>query len=231
MKNLVLIISLTLLLSACSTTPQPGPDKRAAGMVVGAAVGAGAGAVTGAEVASITGPGALVGAGLGAIAGGIRGLAQDAIEEDLIAISSKLSHETDLARVHDIILSHYERRLELHPSRDIYPADLFFDADKVELMPESVLLAKQIAKLNLYRFPWSRFVIASYVQSADVNSEYAKHLASNRAEALNNIFVESGMNPRRIVSRAIIVPAPILLDPFDRSDRYSQAIEFIPLDK
>ena len=229
--KLLPLLPVLFALGCASNEPKLGPDKQGRGMVMGALVGAGTGAVTGAQVSSATGPGAAVGAGLGAIAGGIRGLSQDAIEEDLMQLNSQARDEAERARAHSIILEHYKKRLELHPARDIYPADIFFDGDLFEIKPDANFLVEEIIRLNLYRYPWSRFVITSYVRSADPESEYAKDLAKRRADSLGNVFVKAGMNPRRIEARAVVMPAPILIDPYDDKDRYSEAIEFIPIDR
>jgi outer membrane protein OmpA-like peptidoglycan-associated protein len=224
-------ILLALTIMGCSSAPAPGPDKQGQGMVMGALVGAGTGAVTGAQVTSATGPGAAVGAGFGAIAGGIRGLAQDQIEADLMQLAQESQNEIDIARAHQVILDHYKTRVELYPSRDIYPADLFFEGDSHDVRAESEFLVQEIARLNLYRFPWSRLVITSYVKSNDLESTYANELARRRADSISNLFVQVGMNPRRIEGRAVVIPAPLVIDPFDSKDRYSQAIEFTPIDR
>ena len=65
-------------LTGCSN-PQPGPDKSAAGAILGAAWGAGAGAVIGNQV-SIPDKGVAVGAGFGATAGLLHGMGYDLSE-------------------------------------------------------------------------------------------------------------------------------------------------------
>ena len=226
-----LIISLTL--SACLSTPkvpEPGPDKQGMGLVSGAAMGAGAGAVTGAEVAAATGPGAWIGAGLGAIYGSISGLGVDLLEEDQIQREEETKLTREMAWVQEILNEHYARRLDLHPSRDIFPADLFFDGDGVELRPEGRLLAQELAAMSKHRMPWSRLVIASYVMSNDKESTYSQYITERRAKELADVFVAQGIEPRRLSTQAVTVAEPVVLDPDDSPDRYKQAIELIPLD-
>jgi len=39
------------------------------------------------------------------------------------------------------------------------------------------------------------------------------------------------VEPRRLETRAVVVDAPVLIDPNDNPTRYNQAIEIIPVDK
>ncbi len=226
----ILLTNLAVLL-ACSHPPMPGPDRQGEGLLVGTVTGAGAGAVTGFQVSAGSGPGALVGAGFGAVAGSIHGFVQDLQEESQLELAHQTGIERNRAFAHEVLAEHFRRRLELHPTRDIFPSDLFFSSDQIKLSEEGEVLVKELAALNRCRYPWSRLVVATYIQSRDPKSEYAVYLATERSKALGDYFVKSGIEPRRIESRAVIVPAPLLLDPHDSSDRYSQAIELIPMDR
>lgn len=228
--SLSLAAAVVALLCACSQ-PVPGPDKQGVGTVMGAATGAAAGAVTGFHVAAASGPGAMIGAGLGAVAGGVSGIVEDQQEEDLLALSARARKERSLARVHEILQEHYKRRVELHPTRDLYPADLFFDGDDTTLRPGADELLREIARLNRNRVPWSRLVVASYSRAANDDSTFAKYLAEHRAKAVGNSLVRAGLEPRRVQTRGVVVDAPVLLDPDDAPERYNQAIEIIPLDR
>lgn len=229
------LLALVVILSGCAVGHRDGyvegPDKQGAGMVDGALSGAGAGAVTGAQLGSPTGIGALVGAGFGAVAGSVHGALMDVSEEEQAELSRRTAEQLELARAHEILSEHYQRRLELHPSRDIFPADLFFRGDEVELRPGATHLVREIARLNKDRLPWSRLVIASYAKAVDKESPYAQHLAQKRARALTNEFVRAGIEPRRVTPRAVIMKEPVLIDPHDDPQRYNQAIELIPVDR
>jgi outer membrane protein OmpA-like peptidoglycan-associated protein len=211
--------------------PQVGPDKQFVGTVEGAATGAGAGAVTGFQLSAGAGPGAAVGAGLGAVVGGIQGIIQDMQEEDMLRIAAETRQEREKAYVHEVLADHYKRRLELHPSRDIYPADLFFNGDEGKVKRSAVPLLKEIARLNKRRLPWSRLVIAAYAKSADSESEYGQTLCQLRARAIGDYLVANGIEPRRVQTRAVLLTEPLLIDPADSPTRYNQAIEIIPLDR
>ena len=225
------LLSVIISLSACSTKPYPGPDKQGAGEISGAATGAGAGAVTGFQLGVGAGPGAFVGAGLGAVAGGIQGFANDQQEENLLSLSAQTHRERETAMVHEVLNDHYRRRMELHPTRDIFPADLFFDGDNVRLRPEARALVKALAHMNKERLPWSRLAVTSYVRASDNKSFFAKHLAEKRAREICDYMIRGGLEPRRLVPRAVIIEAPVLIDPDDAPGRYNQAVELIPLDR
>lgn len=221
---------LSFSLVACSPM-QPGPDRQFEGTATGAVAGAGAGAVTGFQVSAATGPGAAIGAGFGAVAGAVQGALRDGEEDDLMRMSAEARGERTRAQVHQILQDHYQRRIELHPSRDIYPADLFFVGDQVRLCQSGVDLVKELARLNQDRMPSSRLVVAVYTKSNSMDSDYARYLAEERSRTLADEFGKNGINPRRIETRPMIVDAPVLIDPLDDPHRYNQAVELILSDK
>ncbi|MCB0336577.1 MAG: hypothetical protein KDD62_09730, partial [Bdellovibrionales bacterium] len=150
--------------------------------------------------------------------------------EHLLAMMQDTAGERARAHAHELLADHYKRRMELHPTRDIFPAEVFFFADEVKLRPDAEKLVEELAKLNITRFPWSRFAVISYVRSKDAQSAYAKRLALERARNLSESFVRAGLDPRRIEARGVVVDSPLVYDPHDNKDRYSQAVELTPLD-
>ena len=192
--------------------------------------GAGTGAVVGAQVASAAGPGVAIGAGFGAAAGAIQGIIEDKNEENLLVLSAQTQRERSRAYVHELLAEHYKRRMELHPSRDLYPADIFFDSDKIHLNSVGSSLVQEIAALSKHRLPSSRLVVACYVRANDAKGDYAERLAEERAKSVVNGMVRAGIEPRRLTARGVVVDAPVLLDPLDKPERYNQAIEIIAMD-
>ena len=134
------LIFLSFCLCACS--PKPGPDKQFVGTLQGGVTGAVGGAVTGFQVGSGTGPGAFVGAGVGAVTGGFRGLMQDRLEDELLQLQIDAASARGDAYAQRILQEQWRRRKELHPGRDIFPADIFFKADSVNLSPEGKAVLK-----------------------------------------------------------------------------------------
>lgn len=230
--NLVLVLGLAgASFSGCADDPFYGPDKQFSGSLVGAATGAGAGAVTGFQLGAATGPAALVGAGFGAVAGGVHGAVKDRSEEDYLVLAARTSRERSRSYAQEILAEHFERRMKLHPTRDIFPADLFFAADETRLRPGGVQLVRELAVMNKNRLPWSRLAIVAYVKGEEGPSGFAADLASKRIEEIGDYLVRSGIDPRRIEAKPVIVKEPVLVDPLDDPSRYAQAIEFVPLDR
>lgn len=221
----------TFFIMGCASGLTPGPDKQGLGVLQGAVTGAGAGAITGAQVSAATGPGAAVGAGLGAVAGGIRGMLQDDLEDQALRQQEAAAKAAAIAKAQEMLSEHYRRRVELHPSRDIFPADWFFYGDSVRLRPQARALVTQLTHLNKERLPHSRLAIAVYSKSREEDSPYAKYLTERRSKELVNYFVRAGIDSRRIEARPVVVSEPVLVDPLDKPGRYNQAIEIIPLDR
>jgi len=231
MKGILALSFVFILLSGCGRPLQPGPDKQGEGLVRGAVSGAGSGAITGFHLSSATGPGALIGAGFGAVAGSIQGAMHDQAEEQLALTREEIRREREIAYAHQVLVDHHHRRTLLHPTRDIFPADIFFAGDEVKLRGGALPVLREVGGLNKARMPWSRLVVASYVRSNDPDSEYALELAARRAEAISDQFVRYGIAPRRLEPRAVILDEPLVVDPADDPFRYNQAIEFIMLDR
>ena len=232
MIRILTLFTAILFLSSCSlfsTEAVPGPDKQATGTILGALTGAGAGAVTGTQLASAIGPGAWIGGGFGAVYGLLQGLGLDIIEEDELVKEAEIAKLRERAWAQGVLSEHYQRRIAMHPDRDIFPADLFLSEDKSSLKPEAHALVTEIAGLQKNRKPWSRILVAVYNKSPE-NSEYSNFLSNKRARSLAQQMIRSGLEPRRILCKGVAIDAPVLIDPEDRHDRYSQAVEIIALD-
>ncbi len=228
--SLVLGLSICLAALGCAG-PRRGPDKQVESGVSGMLMGAGAGAVTGAQIGAGAGPGVAVGAGFGAALGTIQGFFKDMQEESMLDLAVRTKEAREVAYAQEVLVEHFKRRAELHPTRDIFPADVFFESDNVKVKPEAYAVVKEIVRLNKNRMPWSRLIVTSYIKSADEDSAYAKYLAEHRAENLSNLLIKYGIQPRRLTARPIVMKEAILLDPADRRDRYSQAIELTAADR
>ena len=229
----IFLLMLTMSVNSClpvNQDPVPGPDKQSAGTWYGAAIGAGSGAVIGAQLIAATGPGAFVGAGFGAVFGMFHGLGVDMLEEDQLRRLDEEQKTRELAWAQHVLAEQYQRRLELHPHRDIFPADLFFEGDSVMLRPGADVLVRELGKMTHQRMPWSRIMVASYATARDQGSEYAKFITQRRAQQIAIHFAKAGVEPRRILVRGQTIPEPILLDPNDSPDRYRQVVEIMPID-
>jgi outer membrane protein OmpA-like peptidoglycan-associated protein len=216
----------------CSRQPVEGPDKAFGSSAFGALEGAGAGAIMGFQMGVATGPGAAIGAGFGAAAGMIHGVVKDQHEEVEIDNARKLRDATHRTAAQEALSDHYNRRMALHPARDIYPADLFFSGDSAKMCPKGVGIVREIARLNRYRLPYSRLVVAAYAKSVGApDTSYVQHLTDRRSREFVNQLIQAGLEPRRLETRSVIMEGPLVLDPKDDPTRYNQAIEIIPIDR
>lgn len=230
MKKLAFILCICCSCSFFEPKPLPGPDKQFRGTVLGGGIGAGIGAVTEFQLYGSTTSGAWIGAGFGAVYGLLAGLGVDLLEENQITRQMEEQKLRETAWVREVLAEHYERRLELHPSRDIYPADWFFHADEVRLRPGADLIVREIAQMAKVRKPWSRILVASYSTAINPESSYSEYLNRTRSQNIATELVKSGVEPRRIITKGLTLSEPILIDPLDAPNRYRQAIELIMVD-
>jgi len=189
-KILSVIASVTIL--GCSN-PQPGPDKTAAGTILGAGWGAGAGAVIGNQV-SYAGEGAAIGAGFGAVAGALSGGAYD------LAEGTQLDQERQLAslKVQNITNQRELERLQARHD-DSAGTDLaggvyqvFFDDDatnlragaisNLEVITESIKASPRAYKIN----------VVGHTDDAG-SPEYNERLAEARARAVSAYIAARGI--------------------------------------
>jgi outer membrane protein OmpA-like peptidoglycan-associated protein len=228
-----LIYAALLCAAGCtpfSSEPIPGPDKQASGTMLGTALGATSGAVIGKQFAEMA-EGAWIGAAFGAVHGLLSGLGIDLLEEEELRLLEETDELRKKAWAEYMLSQHYARRLELHPNRDIFPADWFFVGDSAKLTAPAEVLVREIGVLTGKRAPSSRIVVSAYVTSKDKESVYAKYLSEKRAEAIANGMVRAGVEPRRLLAQGAILSEPVLVDPRDRPNRYLQAIEITAIDQ
>ncbi|MBL7661702.1 OmpA family protein [bacterium] len=232
MKFSILVCIFLVCCVGCNPRPVPGPDKQGAGTLYGAMVGAGSGAVIGAQVGATTTSSVLVGGSFGAALGAMHGAAQDLNEDEQLRFDAEASQTKEVLYAQQVLSQQLERRMRLHPNRDIYPADVFFDAGDVKLKCGADSLVKEITSLSRGRFPWSRLVVASYVTSANPKSDYAKYLAKKRGEAIATQIIRSGIDPKRVAVQPITMKDPLVFDPEDNDPmRYYEAVEIVLPDR
>jgi outer membrane protein OmpA-like peptidoglycan-associated protein len=228
----VALITAIGVTAACSRQPVHGPDKAFSSTAVGALEGAGAGAVMGFQMSAATGPGAAIGAGFGAAAGMIHGVVKDGFEDTQIETAAKLRDAVRRTEAQEALADHYRRRMALHPARDIYPADLFFSGDSAKMCSRGISMIHEVARLNEYRLPYSRLVVAAYAKSTgSADTTYVQHLTDRRSREVVNQLIQAGIEPRRLETRSVIIEGPLVIDPQDDPTRYNQAIEIIPIDR
>ena len=231
LKNVLFaIVVLNLIACADYSKPIPGRDKQGAGLISGAIMGAGSGMLTTGHLLASSGPGAFIGMGFGALWGSVYGLGLDVLEEEDFLILDQIA-ETDLEVAAQYeILEHFELKNDLHPGRDIFPADVFFKNGDTKISNTGDAVAQLFSTILSKRSPSSRIEIIVYQVSKDKASSYASYLGKKRSLEIGNSLVRAGIEPRRIVFKSITIDQPLVLDPFDAPERYYQAVEFALMD-
>jgi outer membrane protein OmpA-like peptidoglycan-associated protein len=165
------------------------------------------------------------------LAGGVRGAVQDAQEEEELRLARVVKQAERRSMAQHVIAEFYNKRLQWHPGRDLYPADVFFEEDKIVLSDNGKAVVDEFGIMNKERFPWSRFGVVVYVKSNQKDSSYAKYIADHRALGIANRLIRAGLEPRRVEAHGVAVSQEVFRDPDEIGQRYAQAVEFIPLDK
>lgn len=235
----LLSVSALLLVTSCTSSMKPvdGPDKQGSGFLTGGLLGGASGLITGAQLGAPTGTGAVIGAAFGAVWGSLSGFGIDLIEEEELRLLAEVDALQEEVWVQNSLIAHLERKKELFPGRDIFPADEFFHADGSNLTTSGDLLARALARRYSSRSSSARVLITSYQISKESKGEaangatsYSGYIGKRRTQSLANAFVQAGMEPRRFVLRSVALGAPLVDDPYDYEGRYSQAVEFSLLD-
>jgi outer membrane protein OmpA-like peptidoglycan-associated protein len=202
------VLSLSLL--ACSN-PQPGPDKTAAGLLLGAGWGAGAGAVVGNQL-GYSGEGVAVGAGFGAVQGAVAGVGYDMSE------SSQLRQEKTLASLRFQTLANERRLSEIQGKLDeeiiaasrngagIY--QVFFDSDHTNLRSGAIANLESIAD-TLQRNPSAARISVEGHTDDTGNPEYNERLAESRARTVASYLMARGISADQITVRSYGAKRPI----------------------
>lgn len=185
------LITSAHTISGCS--PQAGPDKSVAGMILGAGWGAGAGAVVGNQVAT-PGEGIAVGAGFGAAAGLLHGIGYDIQEGSHLDMHRKLASLQVQAVANHRYLEKLQGNLDMPMGRDpvggVY--QVFFDEDQTNLRSGAVANLETIAEA----IKASSFVRTVYVagHTDDTgNKLYNQTLSEARAKTVSAYLASRGI--------------------------------------
>jgi outer membrane protein OmpA-like peptidoglycan-associated protein len=199
-RSLLGVVSAALLLSSlvgCSN-PQPGPDKTAAGMVLGAGWGAGSGVIIGHQL-DVPGEGAAIGAGFGAVHGAITGAGYDLAEGAILKEKRELASlkVQNLANTRE--LAQIQAKLDEAAVGDLGGGvfQVFFDLDATSLKAGSVANLQSVAD-SLKRSPAAYKI--SVVGHADDsgNPEYNERLAESRARGVSALLGSNGISMDQI---------------------------------
>lgn len=186
-----LFVATAHFANGCS--PQSGPDKSAAGMILGAGWGSGVGAVIGNQVAT-SGEGVAVGAGFGAAAGLLHGIGFD-LEE-----GTQLRHQRELAslRVQAVGNQRYLERLQGNLDRSMGPDpvggvyQVYFDEDQTNLRSGTMANLEALAE-SIKASSFMREVHVSGHTDDTGNTKYNETLSEARAKTVATYLASRGI--------------------------------------
>jgi outer membrane protein OmpA-like peptidoglycan-associated protein len=199
---------VTAAVSACSV-PEPGPDKTAAGTLLGAAWGAGAGAVIGNQVNS-TGAGVAVGAGFGAVGGMIAGASQDAAENAMIDQDQKLAALKVQTFANQMELERIQAKLDTPqgPLKVNTVYQVFFDDDATSMRTGAIENLEAIAE-SIKSNPYVGTISVVGHTDDTGNTEYNDKLALARATSVAGYLAARGIPLDRIKTTGVGASKPI----------------------
>lgn len=197
-----------LLVSGCSN-PQPGPDKTAAGSVLGAAWGAGAGAIVGNQINN-TGAGIAVGAGLGLVEGLISGATSDVhegaqlkLERDLQALKSQ---NNATARELNMVQGQLDRALAGSGAESVH--QVYFDPDSTSLRQGSVDTIHKVAD-GFRSDPRVRKIRVVGNSDDGGTADYQQKVAEARAKEVAAALGARGISSDQIVIESVGASKPM----------------------
>jgi outer membrane protein OmpA-like peptidoglycan-associated protein len=192
--KIALAIAILFVLLACSSKPEPGPDKTIAGGLLGAGWGAGAGAIVGNQVAT-SGEGAAVGAGVGFINGLLSGAGYDHVENELIEQDKQLAALKISNQATAQELDKLQEKFDLAASTDVATVmyQTFFDPDATSLRSGAVANLEALAD-SIKRSP--RVPKVKVVGHADDagSPEYNSRLSESRARTVAAYLTSKGIS-------------------------------------
>jgi outer membrane protein OmpA-like peptidoglycan-associated protein len=196
-RSTVSISLLAFFMLGCSN-PQPGPDKTAAGMVLGAGWGAGSGVIIGHQL-DVPGEGAAIGAGFGAVHGAITGAGYDMAEGAILKEKRELASlkVQNLANTRE--LAQIQAKLDDAAVGDVGGGvyQVFFDLDATSLKAGSVANVQTIAD-SLKRSPAAYKINVVGHADDSGNPEYNERLAESRARTVSTLLGSHGVSMDQI---------------------------------
>jgi outer membrane protein OmpA-like peptidoglycan-associated protein len=189
--------------------PVSGPDKSAAGLVLGAGWGAGAGAVVGNQVAT-SGEGIPVGAGFGAIAGLLHGVGYDLEEGHQLQLQRQLASLNVQAVANQRYLEQLQRNFDNtrrpDPVGGVY--QVFFDEDQTNIRPGAISNLEAIAESIKASGAMREVHVAGHTDDTG-NTKYNETLADARAKTVGTYLASMGIPVVQIEMKGYGATKPI----------------------
>lgn len=202
-NNFLLFSTFILMgfsISACAPGAQPGPDKSAGGLLLGAGWGAGMGAIVGNQFGA-PGSGVAIGAGVGAVNGLLVGLGLDVVEGEQLQTARDVSSLRMLNAENNFRLSRLEQENRRLASLCDSPplVAVYFDKGRASLKMASVEqlahLSKEIRKKRLGTYTLKIRGFSTDLQEEKENES----LIAARVKSVENILKSNGVPDTAIV--------------------------------
>ncbi|MEY4668671.1 MAG: hypothetical protein RL518_1370 [Pseudomonadota bacterium] len=203
----ILFAVATTLTTGCA--PVSGPDKSAAGLVLGAGWGAGAGAVVGNQVAT-SGEGIPVGAGFGAVAGLLHGIGYDLEEGHQLNLQRQLASLNVQAVANQRYLEQLQRNLDNtrrpDPVGGVY--QVFFDEDQTNIRPGTIANLEALAESIKASGVMREVHVVGHTDDTG-NTKYNETLADARAKTVGTYLASMGIPVVQIEQKGYGATKPI----------------------
>jgi len=197
MKSLPLILAHSLFFVGCYSTP--GPDKSAAGAVLGAGWGTGVGAVVGNQIGSV-GSGMAVGAAFGLADGLITGITHDLAEEKMLGYEDRLKLIEEKISVQETMLEQLQYHLDRNGrGKLVLPAvqQIYFDEGSSSLLAGSEQKIESIARFVRESSYVRGIKLRGYTEFTKKPEESQK-ISSDRATTVKRSLVARGIDSSKI---------------------------------
>jgi outer membrane protein OmpA-like peptidoglycan-associated protein len=205
-KNLSLI-ALTIL-TGCAA-PTSGPDKSAAGTVIGGGWGTGVGAVIGNQVAT-AGMGAGVGAGFGAVAGLITGASLDQLESGMLEQQRILDDLSTRTRINFEKLKSLQDQVDnkIASSTPTAVYQVYFSHDSTQLKSGAIANLQSIAESMKTSTAYTKIFVNGHTDDSG-DKEHNKKLAEGRAREVVSYLASRGISMDQIKMNSYAAERPL----------------------
>lgn len=202
-------LALVFVICGCDS-PAHGPDKAAAGAVLGGGWGAGAGAIVGNQVSNV-GPGIAIGAGMGAAAGLLTGAGFDVLESGMKEQEGELASLTAQNEANGAQISGLQTtldRLAGSSSGGFGVFQVFFDIDATNLKAGAIANLEVIAD-SIKSNPTAAQVVVVGNADDSGNPEYNMQLSESRAREVSSYLMRRGISRDQIKIKSLGSSNPI----------------------
>lgn len=204
-----LSLCICIAFFAGCNSPAHGPDKTAAGGLLGGGWGAGAGAIVGKQVSHV-GSGTAIGAGLGVAAGALSGAGYDLIESDMKEqemelASLKAQNDANRAQI-NLVQTSLDRLASSTAGFGVF--QVFFEIDATNLKAGSLANLEVIADSIKSNPHAAQIVVVGHADDSG-SPDYNQQLSEARAREVMTYLMRRGISRDQIKIKSMGSKSPI----------------------